>query len=80
MLEEAVILGGQHRAQQRDRNVPHPHGPVLLARTIVDAGEDFGIEGNAAEGATVGDHADDPVLADLQAEPLRLAPSARRWN
>jgi hypothetical protein len=71
VLEEPVILGGQHGVDQHEGHVGQPHRPVLLAAAVVGAGEDLGFEGGGSDVVAVATDAGDPVVVNLHAHELR---------
>ena len=70
VLEEAVVLGGQHRVDQHQRHLGQPHRAMVLAGPVVGAGEDLGLQRGGADVVAVARHPRDAIVARLDAHAL----------
>jgi hypothetical protein len=71
VLEESMVLGGEDGVEEDQRHVGQPHRPVLLARAIVGAGQDLGLERGGADVVATAAHARDPLVAHVEPHELR---------
>ena len=79
VVEEAMILSGQHGIEEHQRHVGQAHGAVLLAGPVVGAGQDLGLERGGADVVAVPGDARDALVVHLDPHALgrHAAPAAQ---